>query len=91
MAVVVQVMVPADKAGVLFSRNPVTGDPRQIELSANYGLGEVENFKIFLLPKHLPNGFVTDLKFRIFFFVPTERGVSRSRSRQDRSRKTRRR
>ncbi|MBK7584004.1 MAG: PEP/pyruvate-binding domain-containing protein [Myxococcales bacterium] len=40
MAVVVQVQVPADRAGVLFTKNPVTAaDERVIE--ASYGLGEV--------------------------------------------------
>ncbi|XP_065335145.1 rifampicin phosphotransferase-like isoform X2 [Cloeon dipterum] len=40
MAVVVQVMVPATAAGVLFTRHPFTGNPRQILITANYGLGE---------------------------------------------------
>ncbi|XP_059474516.1 putative phosphoenolpyruvate synthase [Neocloeon triangulifer] len=40
MAVVVQVMVPANAAGVLFTRHPFTGNPRQIVITANYGLGE---------------------------------------------------
>jgi Pyruvate phosphate dikinase, AMP/ATP-binding domain len=41
MAVVVQVMVPAEVAGVLFTRHPFTGNPRQAVVTANYGLGEV--------------------------------------------------
>ena len=41
MAVVVQEMVDADSAGVLFSRDPVTGNQSQIVITANYGLGEV--------------------------------------------------
>ncbi|MDF1488434.1 PEP/pyruvate-binding domain-containing protein [Tessaracoccus caeni] len=40
LAVVVQVMVPADTAGVLFTRNPVTGDDTSMLVSASYGLGE---------------------------------------------------
>lgn len=40
MAVVVQVMVPADCAGVLFTRHPASGDPSKILITANYGLGE---------------------------------------------------
>ena len=43
MAVVVQEMVDADSAGVLFSRDPVTGNPSQIVITANYGLGEVRS------------------------------------------------
>lgn len=41
MAVVVQLMVAADKAGVLFTCDPATGDPRRLLVTANYGLGEV--------------------------------------------------
>ena len=41
MAVVIQEMVAADSAGVIFTRNPVTGDPTKIVITANYGLGEV--------------------------------------------------
>jgi pyruvate,water dikinase len=41
MGVVVQLMVPADTAGVLFTWHPLTGDPRQMLITANFGLGEV--------------------------------------------------
>ena len=40
MAVVVQLMVPADAAGVLFTANPVTGNPDQVVINAVWGLGE---------------------------------------------------
>lgn len=40
MGIVVQVMVNADKAGVLFSANPVTGDREQIVINGAWGLGE---------------------------------------------------
>ena len=40
MAVVVQEMVPAEAAGVLFTANPVTGDRSEMVVNANYGLGE---------------------------------------------------
>lgn len=40
LAVVVQVLVPADAAGVLFTANPLTGDRDQVMLSAAWGLGE---------------------------------------------------
>lgn len=40
MAVVVQKMVDAEAAGVLFSRHPLTGDPSVAVITANYGLGE---------------------------------------------------
>lgn len=41
MGVVVQQMVPADSAGVLFTCHPTNGDPRQMLITANFGLGEV--------------------------------------------------
>lgn len=40
MAVVVQQMVAADVAGVMFTRDPHSGDPRRVLVTANYGLGE---------------------------------------------------
>ncbi|XP_035212455.1 uncharacterized protein LOC118186462 isoform X2 [Stegodyphus dumicola] len=40
MALVIQEMVPADFSGVLFTVNPVTGDPSHPYITANYGLGE---------------------------------------------------
>lgn len=40
MAVVVQVMVPADVSGILFTANPSSGDRSEIVVNASYGLGE---------------------------------------------------
>lgn len=40
LAVVIQTMVPADVAGVLFTRDPVSGDHTTMLASASYGLGE---------------------------------------------------
>lgn len=40
MAVVVQLMVPSDVAGVLFTVNPVTGERSEMVVNASYGLGE---------------------------------------------------
>jgi pyruvate,water dikinase len=40
MAVVVQKLVPADVAGVLFSANPQTGSRREMLIEASWGLGE---------------------------------------------------
>ncbi|KAG1679048.1 Prodigiosin synthesizing transferase PigC [Nymphon striatum] len=39
ICVVIQEMVPAKTAGVMFTRDPMTGSPKHIEISANYGLG----------------------------------------------------
>lgn len=40
MAVVIQEMVESDKAGVMFTCNPTTGDDSELVITANYGLGE---------------------------------------------------
>ncbi len=40
MGVVVQAMVPADVAGILFTANPATGDRAELVVNASYGLGE---------------------------------------------------
>jgi rifampicin phosphotransferase len=40
MGVVVQVMVPADVAGIMFTANPTTGERAEILVNASYGLGE---------------------------------------------------
>ena len=40
IAVVVQELVPADVAGVLFTANPLTGARDQVVVSAAWGLGE---------------------------------------------------
>ena len=40
LAVVVQMLVPAEAAGVLFTANPVTGQRDQAMISAAWGLGE---------------------------------------------------
>ena len=40
MAVVIQEMVDANSAGVIFSRSPINGDPSKITITANFGLGE---------------------------------------------------
>ena len=40
MAVVVQEMVPADVAGILFTANPATGERGELVVNASFGLGE---------------------------------------------------
>lgn len=48
MSVVIQELVDAKVAGVIFSADPRTGNPFQMIITANYGLGEVsEKTKIF--------------------------------------------
>ena len=45
MGVVVQEMAEAEAAGVMFTRDPVSGNPERIVITANYGLGEVRRRK----------------------------------------------
>ncbi|MEE8399788.1 MAG: PEP/pyruvate-binding domain-containing protein, partial [Desulfobacterales bacterium] len=40
MAVVVQLMVPSDISGILFTANPATGERSEMIVNASYGLGE---------------------------------------------------
>jgi phosphohistidine swiveling domain-containing protein len=40
LAVVVQMLVPADAAGILFTANPVSGEYDQVVINAAWGLGE---------------------------------------------------
>lgn len=40
LAVVVQILVPADAAGILFTANPLTGARSQMMINAAWGLGE---------------------------------------------------
>ena len=40
MSVVVQLLVPADVAGILFTANPATGERSEMVINASYGLGE---------------------------------------------------
>ena len=40
MAVVVQVMVPSEVSGILFTANPATGERSEIVVNASFGLGE---------------------------------------------------
>ena len=46
MSVVIQEMVAAEAAGVLFTREPNTGNPSKILITANFGLGEVSQILI---------------------------------------------
>lgn len=70
MATVIQEMVAADCAGVMFTRHPVTNNPKNMLVTANYGLGEVSfcflfrifsiffNFIVWLM--HVSNRFVVN-------------------------------
>jgi phosphohistidine swiveling domain-containing protein len=39
IGIVIQAMVPADVSGVLFTVNPLTGDPSEVVVNASFGLG----------------------------------------------------
>ncbi|KAL1443992.1 hypothetical protein MTO96_030092 [Rhipicephalus appendiculatus] len=51
MAVVVQELVDADTAGVMFTCDPLTGNPGLITVTANYGIGEIE--KTYTTPQDI--------------------------------------
>jgi pyruvate,water dikinase len=40
IAVVIQTLIPAEAAGILFTANPINGDRGQVVISASWGLGE---------------------------------------------------
>ncbi|MFQ5859489.1 MAG: PEP/pyruvate-binding domain-containing protein, partial [Anaerolineae bacterium] len=40
LAVVVQAMIPSEVAGIMFTANPITGNPDEALLNASWGLGE---------------------------------------------------
>ena len=40
MAVVVQIMVPSEVSGILFTANPATGERNELIINASFGLGE---------------------------------------------------
>lgn len=40
MAVVIQIMVPSEVSGILFTANPATGERNEIIINASFGLGE---------------------------------------------------
>ncbi len=40
LAVVVQLLIPAEVAGIMFTANPINGDLEQIVINASWGLGE---------------------------------------------------
>ena len=65
IAVVVQDMVPADTAGVLFSANPVTGERGEIVVDASPGLGEA-----VVSGRVTPEHYVLDRSGRTKSFIP---------------------
>lgn len=65
IAVVVQDMVPADTAGVLFSANPVTGERGEIVVDASPGLGEA-----VVSGRVTPEHYVLDSTGRTRSFTP---------------------
>ena len=40
MVVVVQLLIPAEVAGILFTANPATGERSEMVIDASFGLGE---------------------------------------------------
>lgn len=65
IAVVVQKMVPADTAGVMFTANPVTGERSEIVVDASAGLGEA-----VVSGRVTPEHYVLDRSGKIRHFAP---------------------
>jgi phosphohistidine swiveling domain-containing protein len=65
IAVVVQQMVPADAAGVMFSANPVTGERGEIVVDASPGLGEA-----VVSGRVTPERYLLDRRGKVRSFVP---------------------
>ncbi|APX03988.1 PEP/pyruvate-binding domain-containing protein [Arthrobacter sp. QXT-31] len=65
IAVVVQKMVPADTAGVMFTANPVTGERNETVVDASPGLGEA-----VVSGRVTPEHYVLDRRGRIRSFTP---------------------
>ncbi|MGO4857039.1 PEP/pyruvate-binding domain-containing protein [Arthrobacter sp. 2MCAF14] len=70
IAVVVQKMVPAAMAGVLFTANPVTGERREMVVDANPGLGEA-----VVSGRVTPEHYVLDGSGKVLGFTPGGREV----------------
>ncbi|MEW1821553.1 PEP/pyruvate-binding domain-containing protein [Arthrobacter sp. NPDC080031] len=65
IAVVVQKMVPAAMAGVMFTANPVTGERGEIVVDANPGLGEA-----VVSGRVTPEHYVLDRSGKVLGFTP---------------------
>lgn len=70
IAVVVQKMVPAAMAGVLFTANPVTGERGEMVVDANPGLGEA-----VVSGRVTPEHYVLDASGKVRSFTPGGREV----------------
>ncbi|GAB2721412.1 PEP/pyruvate-binding domain-containing protein [Arthrobacter bambusae] len=70
IAVVVQKMVPAAMAGVLFTANPVTGERGELVVDANPGLGEA-----VVSGRVTPEHYVLDASGKVLSFTPGGREV----------------
>jgi len=70
IAVVVQSMVDAEAAGVMFTANPVTGDRGQLVVEASSGLGEAVVSGLVT-----PDHYVLDARGRVHEWIPGRREV----------------
>jgi pyruvate,water dikinase len=70
MAVVVQELVPAEVAGVLFTRNPVTGAVERV-IEASWGLGEAVVAGLVV-----PDRYRLDVRGRVLERAPGEKDVA---------------
>lgn len=78
MAVVVQEMVQADTAGVMFSANPVTGERHEVVIDAGQGLGEA-----VVSGEVTPDRYVLDPTGALRSFSPGGNGMAAGRAGMD--------
>ncbi|MBN1972031.1 MAG: hypothetical protein JW787_00210 [Sedimentisphaerales bacterium] len=64
MAVIVQALIEADKSGVIFTADPITGRRETIVIEACFGLGEA-----LVSGKVTPDRFLVDKKTKRLFFL----------------------
>jgi pyruvate,water dikinase len=89
LAVVVQALVPADAAGILFTANPLTGARDEIAIDAAWGLGEAIVSGL-VTPDHLIADKVTgtikqvEVAEKMIMTVPTEAGTEERNVEADR-------
>lgn len=66
MGVCIQEMIDSESAGVMFTRHALTGSPKEMIITSNYGLGEVS----------LDLSQIVQQKLNIFFLIDRSFGIS---------------
>ncbi len=94
MGVTIQLMVDAEISGVMFTCNPVTGDPSMVAVNASWGLGQaVVGGEVtpddFLLSKVTGEVVRQTVNTKAVEYVPDRSGRGMVRAEVDRERRTR--